>query len=189
LRAMFPHWCKRSVPKRQTNLPLSFLNGSNAVYQIPGRPRNCPFRPFPPHSAPGPLSKRFDLADIGGVTLLPASLSHSSATMSGPHRTGCRAIRSARSRRLRTGTCGLRSPAEWLSSMASIARDWVSLSLSYLRGLRPGRAAPLDRAGRLVPLAPGGGRGLRAGEGARPTRVRWRHPAESRGYPLARECT
>src|ERR1017187_9617329 len=46
-----------------------------------------------------------------------------------------------------------------------------------------GGAVPLDRAGRPRPAAGRGGRGLRAGEGARPTLPRWRHLAESWGYP------
>src|ERR1017187_522151 len=46
-----------------------------------------------------------------------------------------------------------------------------------------GGAVPLDRAGRPRPDAGRGGRGLRAGEGARPTRLRWRPRAESSRYP------
>src|ERR1035441_10168206 len=63
----------------------------------------------------------------------------------------------------------------------------LSLSRSHSRRLRLGGAVPLDRAGRPRPAAGSGGRGLRAGEGARPTRLRRRHLAESRGYPLLDE--
>jgi predicted nucleic acid-binding protein len=58
---------------------------------------------------------------------------------------------------------------------------WVSRSLSRRRRLRLGGAVPLDRAGRPRPAAGRGGRGLRAGEGARPTRLRWRHLWLSQG--------
>src|ERR1035438_7961397 len=47
--------------------------------------------------------------------------------------------------------------------------------------------SPLDRADASRPAAGRGGRGLRGGEGARPTRLCWIHLAASRGYPLAPE--
>src|ERR1017187_307801 len=44
---------------------------------------------------------------------------------------------------------------------------------------------PPGPRGRPRPAARRGGTGLHTGEGARRTRLRWRHLAESKGYPLS----